>query len=392
VPSSISNSDPAEAPGAPAVTDQESDFWRRSSPALAWRSIAMGALVATAVLVGGWEMYWRAHWMEPGDFRNSAGQWAEQRRRATGDATIIVGSSRILFGLDLDVWERAGHDRPVQLALQGTSPRIFLHDLAEDESVRGLVIVGVMQPLFFGQDGGLRGDYLEHYRNETPSERADSFLANQLERVFAFPDDETRPAMLLRRAPLPIRAGTPPRVEPNKLSIMTADRNTEMWRRVVDDPAYQQYAKDTWVDLIELLSAPPPGAPPPPPDAPPGFPDQAVTAVIALVKADVDRIRARGGEVVFVRYPYEGAWEMENFAFPRARTWDRLIAETDSIGITFQDYPELQGYVLPEWSHLEARDAERFTADLARILYARLEERRAGAETPAAQTVPASAR
>jgi hypothetical protein len=51
--------------------------------------------------------------------------------------------------------------------------------------------------------------------------------------------------------------------------------------------------------------------------------------------------------------------------------------------VTFHDYPELQGYYVPEWSHLEAREAERYTRTLAPIFYARLEEKKAArAERP----------
>jgi hypothetical protein len=36
--------------------------------------------------------------------------------------------------------------------------------------------------------------------------------------------------------------------------------------------------------------------------------------------------------------------------------------------VHFQDYPELQGLWLPEWSHLAARDAARFTEALYAIV------------------------
>jgi hypothetical protein len=54
--------------------------------------------------------------------------------------------------------------------------------------------------------------------------------------------------------------------------------------------------------------------------------------------------------------------------FPRAETWDLLLKRTGAPGIHFDDYPQLQGYPLPEGSHIAASDAVRFTAALVPIV------------------------
>jgi hypothetical protein len=41
-------------------------------------------------------------------------------------------------------------------------------------------------------------------------------------------------------------------------------------------------------------------------------------------------------------------------------------------GIHFQDYPELQGYDLPEWSHMTQESADRYTAALYNIIAKRV--------------------
>jgi len=336
----------------------------RPVPARPWRTIVFSALLAVAVLVAAWEIYWRGKSLDAGDFANSSALWADQRRRAVGDATVLIGSSRILFDIDLDVWEQKTGVRPVQLALEGTSPRVFLKDLAEDEKFRGLVIVGVTTVLFFTMDGGLRADVIDYTKNQTLSQRADHWLSTWLERAFAFIDPQTAPKRQMILAPLPLREGMPPRFDPRKLSVSAIDRNTEMWRRVVDDPAYQQEAKDQWLVGIKVL------APPPQPDGspPPPMPDEAIDAIITEVNANIAKIRARGGDVAFLRLPYEGPFaQVEDAAFPRERFWDRLLEKTDSVGVTFHDHLELQGYIIPEWSHLAPREAERYTAALAPI-------------------------
>jgi len=45
-----------------------------------------------------------------------------------------------------------------------------------------------------------------------------------------------------------------------------------------------------------------------------------------------------------------------------------LLKRTNTPGIHFEDHPELQGYELPEWSHLSASEANRFTAALMPIV------------------------
>ena len=70
--------------------------------------------------------------------RNTYGLWAIQRRRidaGEGDATVLVGASRIYFDVQLPVWERLDGKRPIQLSFEGTSPLTAVEDLAADAEV-----------------------------------------------------------------------------------------------------------------------------------------------------------------------------------------------------------------------------------------------------------------
>ncbi len=372
MPSSISSSDNAYP--APKTAFFDPEHVARPVPAAAWRVVMLAVIVATALLTAGWEIYWRGKEFRAGDFKNTPALWAEQRRKATGDATVLIGSSRTLFDVDLDIFEAIAGVRPVQLALEGTSPRVFLKDLADDERFHGTLIVGVTTILFFTSEGGLRESVIEYARNETPSQRADHQLSLPLERVFAFLDEQTRPKRQMTLAPLPLRDGMKPRFDPRKLQILDADRNAEMWSRVVNDKAYRKEAQDQWL-LVFRLSAPPPG---PNGEPPPPMPDEAINAVISEVKANVDKIRARGGEVIFIQPPVAGPFlEVEQGGFPRARFWDRLLTMTDSAGVSFHDHAEMQAYDLPEWSHLSPADSKRYSRALTPLVYAEMEKKKA---------------
>ena len=197
-----------------------------------------------------------------------------------------------------------------------------------------------------------------------------------LDRYFAFTDGATRPKEIIHHAQLPLREGMKKRLEPRKLEVINSDRNTEVWQRVIDDPKYQKLAQDIWANELtgRIKQAKNPN---PPPEAIEGF-EKIMSNNIAALKVSVDKIRAKGGDVVFAQMPYNGMYaELEDVAFPRECAFDRLLAETNTLGVTFHDYPEMQGFFLPEWSHLDPRDAEEFTALFAPALYERLVDREA---------------
>ncbi|HEY9216711.1 MAG TPA: hypothetical protein VIO94_01580 [Phenylobacterium sp.] len=374
MPSSTSSSELAPAPDDGLVAADALAEAHRIIPERPWGRIGLTVLLLTLLLVGAWEGYWRSRMYVTGDMKNSSGAWAQERRRATGDATVLIGSSRNFYDVDLGVWEKTAGVRPVQLSLEGTSPRFALTDLANDPKFHGLVIADIVTGAFLGSAGGRRADVLAYSKNQSPSQRAGHVLTNGLDHVFAFLDDQTRPKEIWFNQYLPPRAGQPPRRDPYKLSIMEADRNSEMWRRVYEDEAYRQESIRIWHQMPFLRFPPPP--------------EPVVAKAMAEVRRDVRKIRARGGDVVFVMHPMSGEFlQTEHALFPRDRYWDRLLRETHSVGVHWEDYPQMQGYRLPETSHLHPRDAEAYTAHLARILAA---ERARGAP-PANPAVSAAA-
>jgi hypothetical protein len=241
--------------------------------------------------------------------------------------------------------------------MEGTSPMPMLEDLADDPDFRGRLLVGVAPDVFFS--GFLyRGGVVDYYRNETPSQRVGQLISMHLvEPWFAYLDPDFALVTVLKRQGWPVRPGVPTHVDVRKLAESGPDRNTHMWRKVETDAAYASLAQFIWAQAFD---EPPPGFRP---EELPGVIEAQITRAVAVV----EKLRARGVEVVFVRPPSNGRYlEYENRDFPREKTWDVLLERTGAPGIHFEDYPDQQGLELPEWSHLSAADAERYTEALYR--------------------------
>ena len=104
----------------------------RPVPAVRFGLAGVVAVVLCAMLLGAWEGYFRGVGARPATV-NSDALWALQRERINhgeGDATVLIGSSRVLFDVQPAVWERLDGRRPIQLALQGTSAVPALENLA----------------------------------------------------------------------------------------------------------------------------------------------------------------------------------------------------------------------------------------------------------------------
>jgi hypothetical protein len=333
----------------------------RPVPEQPWGKILLGVIVLLTVLVGAWEWYWRHDGARP-SISNTYGLWAIQRRRidaGEGNATVLLGASRIYYDIQLPVWEHLDGHRPIQLAFEGTTPLGYLEDLAADPKFTGRVLVGVAPDLFFSafeyHGGGVR-----YTRKESPSQRIGQWLSMHLiEPYLAFDDPDFALATVLERQPWPERPGRHVFLVPRKLGYHEADRNTYVWDKVSGDPRYRDLWHRIWRDSFE-----------PRPDDP--TPEEALKIEreqIARAARVVVQLRARGVKVLFVRMPSSGEYlAYENREFPRARTWDALLAATGAPGIHFEDYPELQGYYLPEWSHMTLAEGERFTAALYGIV------------------------
>lgn len=361
MPSSISSSDIAVTrPGFVRLTASDRPGIAqpvpvRDIPARPWAQIVASAAALLVIAVGGWEWRMRAIGLEAGDLDDGPSFWAEQRRRidAGGVAVAILGDSRILFDTDLDRFDALTGVRPIQLAIPGSNALPFLENLADAPHFHGLAIVGIADRSYFRAGAGLGAPALERYRFESPAIRVSFLLHRSLSRVLAFLDDNYRLNRLVRQLDEGWRSGAllPPVERLWKLRTVTDDRQSRLWWRVEDDERVRAHQRALWPRFI------------------PPIPAATIAGMVERTRVAVEKIRARGGEVVFVRPP--SAPELRGFeeqTVSRGGGWDRLIANARVHGVHFDDYPEMQGLVLPEYSHLSRACATVFTDAYVRAI------------------------
>jgi hypothetical protein len=322
-----------------------------------FKKASIFALTLVFVFVVVWEWNSRQKGYET-SFDDSAELWAEKRKEVYNDpnkTTVFVGSSRIKFDLDIPTWESLTGEKAVQLALTGSTPLHIIYDLAEDVKFKGKLVIDVTEPLFFSEAPPYYKkplNSLKYYKNETPTQNFSYKIGHFLESKFAFLNKEYLSInSLLFQVPLPPRQKIfeepyfPPEFELTK-----ANRQCYMADSFVKDTNLQKQMHNVWLTLLGAAKQMPPPK------------KENIEAIFTSVTDAVSKIKARGGEVIFVRTPSSGVfWEIEKEAFPRQAFWNKLLKISNTKGIHFEDYPETAGLICPEWSHLTPEDAIVYT-------------------------------
>jgi hypothetical protein len=341
--------------------------FERPIPPAPWRGIAVVITIVVIAATVAWELYARALGYAP-TLNDNEDLWTRQRRAVEPESLIIIGDSRAWFDVDLDEMQRGLGKRPIQLAMAGSTVWPALADLAEDKNFHGTIICSFVPMLFFAPPGSPPMERAEkgvkRFHNQTPAQRASEYLGMWLEEHVAFlkPDDLSLEG-LLNQLPIPNRPGAhvPPTFPPY-FQTEDRERRARMWEKCAEPGSeLAKRIQQIWLPLF---------TPPPPPSYIPkdifmAKMKEGIEKRFADVTAAVERIRGRGGKIVFVRLPNSGGLkELEDKIMPRQKSWDPLLQMTHAPGIYYSDFPDLSGFNCPEWSHLSAADSVEFTKRL----------------------------
>ena len=341
--------------------------YERPIPQVPWRGMTVVVVLVVIAAATAWEFYCRSIGYGP-TLNNTEDLWVTARRRVQPESVVIIGDSRGWFDLDLDELQKGFGKRPVQLAGPGSCPYPVLADLVSDETFHGAIICSFTPRLFMAPPGSPPMERAEknvrRSRTQTPAQRVSQYLAMPLEEHVAFlKQQDLTLEELLKRLPVPNRPGAlvPPPPPPY---FQTIDR--ERRARMIEECArpgseLQRRIQLGWIPLFN---------PPPPPTYIPkevfmAKVKKAIEQRFQDVAAAAQKLRARGGKIVFVRLPVTGGLKvLEDRTTPRSQIWDRVIRDTAAPGIYFEDFPALSGFNCPEWSHLSAGDSVEFSKRL----------------------------
>lgn len=291
--------------------------------------------------------------------RDDLDLWALERARVNAagpNAIAILGTSRILYGLDPDVLARALPGKvPVMLAVNGTYPLAALSDLARDTGFTGTALVDIDARGLSRYYRDMQQAQVRRFNDGVgPSAAVHRRLLSVWQANLLLGDAElglmpTVIRVVFGAAPPQPRHAT---IAPNRagsLDFQYPNINTSAMA-----------ANFTAGVLADYQDHPPPPAP------------------LWLAELDplVDNIRAihaRGGHVVFFCSATSGAHLIaDQKGYPRAQYWDRFareIAEPNQARAIYAlDIPAIAALRLPDGSHIDQRDRAAFSEAIALIL------------------------
>lgn len=314
-----------------------------------WLLTWFATLALTGSFLVGYEVFWRSRGFLPSATDDAAlwGYWRGQVRPNDPNQVVLLGASRIKLGVDVSTLSDALGKMPViQLAVAGSDCRPILFDLSRDESFQGIVICDLLPGMLltgrcYLQSERQQSQWLEAYRQRLFSADVDQRLRLWIqERLTLLRSDLTLESVaiaLVEKQRLP----TP---EKRVLRDRTGQLDAEV--RGIRD------VTPDWARSLQGQTLP-----------------NVLEESLGGLRQAVQRIKARGGEVVFVRMPSTGEnLRWENEFFPRDREWDRLAVSSVAPCIHFADHPELASFKCPDGGHLDQRDALLFTRALGRIV------------------------
>ena len=319
-----------------------------------WLKAWIAALLACALLVGGYEWLLRSRGYAP-TVQDDMDLWSMQydRLKLSQDAIALLGASRIAFGVDPTLLSRELGGRPIaMLAVNGRYPLAALRALAEDEHFKGLVIVGIDARGMQRKHWNMQQEYFDHYRRRWT-------LARRIHRsLLTFVQER----LVLARSSFSLvnvverwiaGRGMPQ----NEHTIVRSDRVG-----LVDyhHPDLAWTRAKRVIDLTEYYRDNPPD------------PADVWLSDLAIVSGWIKRIENRGGQVVFFREPASGeSLQLDEAHFPRSLYWDAYARISPAVLIDFRDVPALTTFELPDSSHIDGTDVPRFTIALADLLKSR---------------------
>jgi hypothetical protein len=292
----------------------------------------------------------------PRSITDSITLWAYTRAQiyppAGAKSIVLVGTSRIHLGVNPDVLEQKLPGYTVtQLAIDGAPGLATLQDLADDPAFDGLVVFDASVLTLVLSRAAAQRPLVDYYHREWShlgrlNKIANLWVQMFLQERFAI----LGPGLLGPRQVKLFTHGTPYYIVTEPDRARTGHYYTMLSPAELDQLHAEGLARAARrirnfapIDQAEFLDS-----------------------LRMHVRPAVAKLQQRGGNVIFVYFPYDAAnAALFDAAFPRARYWDQIQPIVGAPTLHFQDVPGMRDLRIGEGSHLEVNEAQRFTARLA---------------------------
>lgn len=332
------------------------------------KSLVLAVLLCLIGLIS-WELYWRS---KPQYYKavveDDRYLWAEHRAKvetASKNDIILIGSSRTGFNFNTHVWESVQGVKPINLSTDGKPPGPFLNDIVDNTNFNGTIVIGIT-PLFWFDVANNpwwqpANQWIDHYHNQTYAQKLGQQLSKPLQRNLVmltsseleFYNDLDLKS-LINRIKIPGRTYELPPLY--NFSYHDEDRNLMMLPIMKDDPDFAKKITTVWNGFLPNI---------------PGFEviEDNIPGIIAYYLEVINRFKARGGQIIFVRHKAEPPWNNVTKRFlPREHVWDVFVNEVNCPAYHFEDYEFMSKPILPDWSHMYVDDAKVYTETFVKKL------------------------
>lgn len=279
--------------------------------------------------------------------------WSLARREVGGDrrTVVLLGASRMALGYSPRAFAEAAPElRGVQLSISDNLPLSVLADLADDEAFRGVAVIDLIEPEIAAPQ--LVSDSRSYVDRVHHLWRAPGALANRYLASLA----QSRLAVLAvgGRRIVTSLAGRRTWPRPAWVAI-DRDRVSHGDYKLAEPAALRSKAERR----VAALSAAP-------------APEAWLAVMEHHFEPLVQRIQARGGDVVLVHMPISGPLARRvDELYPRARYWEVLAARSAAHVIHFRDIPAMAALTCPDDMHLDELTQGAFTKALVDAMRAR---------------------
>ena len=285
-------------------------------------------------------------------------------------AVVFVGASRAQLGIDLKTAGKVLSQKPVQLAIDGSSFMPVMANLADDNAIIGTVIVSVsVNNIKLDNSREKSAEWVAYYEDEyknkylAPYKKINTYISSFLA--------ENMVTRLAGAKPATVISAWLNNAHPagNYLK-MSQDRSWNADYSKTDMPYFYIKRVQRHAGINNNISADINDADKvlnkyeseinniQPKDNSEFY--SALDILLSYVRA----IEKRGGKVFLIRFPTDKLiWDIDQQRYPRKLFWDEIEKKHDRT-IHFSDNSDLLKYELPDGSHLDFRDKKSFTNTL----------------------------